>query len=298
MAIRKDEARAKILEFIKSSKTPVNKQQILDATGFKGDYKYAMKVLQKENEELMVTGTRSNAVYSWSEKKALYSEMQNHEGYPDGTAGKAIANVMKSSNGGKYPMRQKFGEVWSTSNVTDDMEGLLVISAKEGTVICYNVYPQKKSFMRDDYTLRWSDDTGKHYISTINPVNIQERRLGKKLYELGTAEKECLQKSLLEALSISAPAKEVTKIVKVKDTEAEKKIKELSLAASEANTRIQEVLAENEKLKEELNSKPVIEFQSRTDPKDIELAVLKAKCEIYERLVFGSDKISQKLQAV
>lgn len=287
-----------ILEFIKSSKEPVNKKQILEATGYKGDYKYAMKLLKEEHDEIQVTGTRGNAFYSWNPKKELYSEMKNSEGYPDGTAGKAIANVMRNS--GKYPMRQHFGEVWSTSNVNDDMEGLLVISAKEGMCICYNVYPSKKGFMKESSTFKWVDNLGKHYVSTMSPVNVQERKLGKKLFEIGTAEKDCLKEFVMAALDISPVVETITQqpveIEKiVPDPKDKRMIEQLEIRVNNLKAKLDMTDARNFDLEEENNllkasiavPEAATKVEYRTDPKEIEMAVLMAKCEIYEKLVFG-----------
>lgn len=286
-----------ILEFIKSSKEPVSKKQIIDATGYSGDYMYAMKMLQKEHEELQVTTSKGKSFYSWNEKKALYSEMKNSEGYPDGTAGKAIANVMKCS--GRYPMRQQFGEVWSTSNVSDDMEGLLVISAKEGVCICYNVYPQKKGFMKDQYVFKWHDNSGVHYICTLNPVNTQERKLGKKLYEIGTAEKNLLKEFVTAAIDVS-PVVETVKTEPVErivpDPEDKRTIEELETRIDDLKARLDMTAVRSFELEEENNKlkasiavpEAVTKVEYRTDPKEIEMAVLRAKCEIYEKLLFPS----------
>lgn len=290
-----------ILEFIKSSKEPVSKKQILEATGYSGDYKYAMKQLKKEHEELTVTGSKGKAFYSWNPKKALYSEMKNPEGYPDGTAGMAIANVMKSS--GRYPMRQRFGEVWSTSNVNDDMEGLLVISAKEGMCICYNVYPSKKAFMKESSTFKWVDNTGKHYISAMSPVNVQERKLGKKLFEIGAAEKDCLKEFVIAALDIS-PVTETVGTIPIEvpvekivpDPEDKRMIEQLEVRIYDLKERLNMADVRNVELEEENNKlkasiavpEAVTKVEYRTDPKEIEMAVLKAKCEIYERLLFAA----------
>lgn len=298
---------SKIVEFIKSSKEPVNKKQILEATGYSGDYKYAMKIIQKEHDEIKVSGLRNNAVYSWSPKKALYSEMKNREGYPDKTAGKAIANVMKKSSG-KYPMRQSFGEVWSTSLVSDDMEGLLVISAKEGICICYNVYPSKKNFMKEAYTFKWADNLGSHYVSALSPVNIVDRKLGKRLYEIGTAEKEALKAFVTAAIDVS-PVIETIKsdIQVVPDPRDKKLIQNLEAMIDSLKEKYEASVSEKLALEEENNElkaekavpEAVTKIEYRTDPKEIEMAVMKAKCEIYEKLIFGESNIkAQKLQAV
>lgn len=284
---------SKIVEFIKNSKRPVTRKEIIEATGYDGDFKYAIKIIASEHEEFQKSGSTTNMVYSWNEKKPLYSEMKNSEGYPDGTAGKAIANVMKCS--GRYPMRQQFGEVWSTSNVSDDMEGLLVISAKEGVCICYNVYPQKKSFMKDQYVFKWHDNSGAHYICTLNPVNTQERKLGKKLYEIGTAEKNLLKEFVTAAIDVSPVVETVTTEI-VPDPKDKRMIEQLETRIDDLKARLDTTAVKNVELKEENNllkasiavPEAVTKVEYRTDPKEIEMAVLRAKCEIYERLLFAA----------
>ena len=284
---------SKIVEFIKNAKRPVSRKEIIEATGYDGDFKYAIKIIASEHEEFQKSGSTTNMVYSWNEKKALYSEMKNSEGYPDGTAGKAIANVMKCS--GRYPMRQQFGEVWSTSNVSDDMEGLLVISAKEGVCICYNVYPQKKGFMKDQYVFKWHDNSGVHYICTLNPVNVQERKLSKKLYEIGTAEKNLLKEFVTAAIDVSPVVETVTTEI-VPDPEDKRTIEELETRIGDLKARLDMTAARSFELEEENNKlkasiavpEAVTKVEYRTDPKEIEMAVLRAKCEIYEKLLFPS----------
>ena len=285
-----------IVDFIRSSEEPVGKKRIVEATGYKGKFDYAMKTILAGDYGIVVNNNvnRSLTTYSYVAKKPE-AEMKNPEGYPDRTAGKAIANVMRSTNGGRYPMRQSFGEIWSSSNVVDDQEGFLVVSAKEGVCICYGVYPSKKSFMKPDYTMRWSDDKGQtHFISTINPVNLSERRLLKKLGTLGAGEKECLKISALRALGIDIPeAEEKVKVVEVSDPKAEKKVLEYSkqcddlLSKNEAlRVNVEKAEKENIELRQKLDcmAQPAVEY--RTDPVEIEMAVLRTKCEIYEKLIF------------
>lgn len=289
-----------IVNFIKTSKEPVSRKEIIEATGYKGDFSYAIKcVLREDSDIVKIQGANPSlnkyTTNSLRARKEAASEMKNPEGYSDGTAGKAIANVMRSTNGGRYPMRQSFGEVWSSSNVVDDQEGFLVVSAKEGVCICYGVYPSKKSFMKADYTMRWTDDRGQtHFISTINPVNLSERKLLKKLGTLGAGEKECLKISALRALGIDIPeAEEKIKVVEVSDPKAEKKVLEYSkqcddlLSKNEAlRINVEKAEKENIELRQKLECtvQPAIEY--RTDPVEIEMAVLRAKCDIYEKLIF------------
>lgn len=282
-----------VLEFIKKAKNPVSKKEILEGTGFTGDFKGEIwKIRKVHPEELKTEGKTNNVKYFWveSKKKAVYSEMKNHEGYPDGTAGKAIANIMKSSSNGKYPMVQSFGEVWSCSKLVDSQEGFLVVSAKEGTCIGYMVYPEKTPFMKPDYTMRWSDDNGKHYISTINPVNLSEKKLEKRIAKLKDSEKECLKTCLLNALSVDLPMQ--TKVVTKEIEKPVEVIKEVPIEVTKEV--VKEVPVEVVK---EVEVVKTVEIHA--EAKEIELAVLKAKCEIYEKLVFGETSFqAQKIQAV
>lgn len=273
-----------VLAFIKASKVPVGKKEIVEATGYRGDFPWCIRDLMSEHPELEKTGTSRSVKYRWNPAKGVNSEMKNSEGYPDGTAGRAIANVMRSqsNSNGRYPMRQSFGEVWATSTASDDMEGLLVIAAKEGICICYNVYPSKKPFMKSDYTMRWTDDKGQmHYVSTINPINITERKLTKRLYKLGEAEKECVRKSLLAACDIMLPEPEEKVVEKI----VEKKIEVPVEVVREVEKPVEVV----KEVQVEVPVEVIKTVEIHADQKDIDLAVMKAKCEIYERLVFGSD---------
>lgn len=282
-----------VLEFIKKAKNPVSKKDIIAGTGFDGDFKAEIWKLRKVYpEELKTEGKTSNVKYFWVEKKkkVVYSEMKNHEGYPDGTAGKAIANIMKSSSNGKYPMVQSFGEVWTCQKMVDSQEGFLVVSAKEGICIGYMVYPEKTPFMKPDYTMRWSDDNGKHYISTINPVNLSEKKLEKRIAKLKDSEKECLKTCLLNALSVDLPMQ--TKVVTKEIEKPVEVIKEVPIEVTKEVVKEVPV----EVIKEVEVVKPV---EIHAEAKEIELAVLKAKCEIYEKLVFGETSFqAQKIQAV
>lgn len=276
-----------VLAFIKASKVPVGKKEIVEATGYRGDFPWCIRDLMRDHPELEKAGTSRSVKYKWNPEKGANSEMRNSEGYPDGTAGRAIANVMRSqsSSNGRYPMRQSFGEVWEAlANNNDDMEGLLVIAAKEGTCIGYNVYPSKKPFMKQDYTMRWTDDKGQtHYVSTINPINISERKLTKRLYKLKDAEKDCVKRSLLAACDIQLPEAEEKVVEKI----VEKKV-EVPVEVIKEVEKPVEVVKE---VQVEVPVEVIKTVEVHADQKDIDLAVYKAKCEIYERLVFGSDAL-------
>lgn len=264
----------KVLEFIKNSKEPVTKGQIIEATGYTGDFKYCIKTLKVQHEELETVGQRAGAAYIWKPSKPLQSEMKNPEGYNDPTAGKAIANAMRSSGNGRYPMRQHFGEMWGCLDIRDDAEGVLIVSANEGVCVCYNVYPTKKSFMKDGFLFKWNDSMGWHYISTINPINIYERRLNKCLLSLSDNEKE----ELREAVAMIFPVSQVEKPVEV--------VKEVPVEKIVEKT----VEVPVEKIVEKTVEVPVEKIiEKPTDPREIELAVLKAKVEIYEILIFGGN---------
>ena len=279
-----------IVDFIKSSDKPVGKKEIIQATGYKGHFNYAMQAIVSGDYGIIKNENHNPALTTYSvDVKQQKADMKNAEGYSDGTAGKAIANVMRSTNGGRYPMRQSFGEVWSSSNVVDDQEGFLIVSAKEGVCICYGVYPTKKPFMKADYTMRWTDDNSQmHYISTINPVNISERKLLKKLFVIGDAEKECVKISALRALGIDIPeAEEKVRVVEVADPKTEKKMLEYRDKCDELLDKNQELSRKVDQLKDLLDTTPPeVKVEYRTDPAEIEMAVLKATCAIYEKILF------------
>ena len=263
-----------VLDYIKSSPKPVGKVDIINATGYNGDFGYCIRTLMAKHDEIKKTGLNNRTLYSWDPKKAQYSEVKNPEGYNDFTAGKAIANVMKSS--GKYPMRQHFGEVWSCSTVVDDMEGYLIISAKDGVIICCNIYPNRKGFMKPDYTIKWVDKLGNHYVSILHLVNVIERKVDRKLYDLDKEVQDQVKEKLYSSLGIVPEVKFEYKEAEIVEKIVEKPVEVIKEVTKEVPV---EVVKEVEVIKEV------------TDPKAIELAVLKARCEIYERLVFGESKI-------
>ena len=183
---------------------------------------------------------------------------------------------MKTSSG-KYPMRQQFGEVWSSPVLSDDQEGYLIVSAKEGIVICYAVYPTRKGFMKDGFTFKWTDMTGFHYVSMLNVVNVSERRLSRKLYEIGTAEKDRFKELISSAIDISI-IQESTKVVTV-EKEIEKPVEVVKEVVKEVPVEvIKEVPVEVVKT-----------VEIHAEERDIELAVLKTKCEIYEKWLFPNE---------
>ena len=298
-----------IISFIKSSKEPVNKKQILEATNYPGDYKYAMRVILKEHDDIERVGDRFNACYQYNpktvENEKEVSVMKNHEGYNDRTAGRAIANVMNVSDG-KYPSKS-FGEVYEFKpdpKVKKKADAFLVISCRAGSCIGYNVFFEPNEYMREGYTLRWRDAENKTYwVSTLGVINIAARSLlDKPLLRLNESEKECVRTSLLNALGIviNVPKPEV-KVEVVKDPITEKKL-------AEAISQCDNLLDQNEKLSKEVENlkksasdadlesaeyslkqaEEIEELKRKINEKDkeIELAVLQAKCDVYEKLLF------------
>lgn len=272
-----------IIDFIKSSKEPVNKKQILEATNYTGDYKYAMKVLKEKYDELKVAGTRSNALYSWSPAKAVYSEMKNPEGYPDSTAGKAIANVMKSDGKYRGNMKQKLGCIYSDAKAKPEVEGLLVLSAKGGTVVGYLVFSEKQPYMKERFTFEWSDDQGTHYILPMCPINIDEQYVGTKpKNKLNPETEERFKKAVRYALDIGIEQVEVpVEVVAEKvvpDPEDKAKLDMLTALLDEVNKK-------NSDLQAQLDE--IAATKDRITDKDLRLAVAEAKLEVYERLTIA-----------
>lgn len=268
---------AKIVDFIKSSKEPVDRKQILNATGYGGDFNYAMKLVVNGHDDIERIGDKSHAFYIYKPSKAIYSEMKNSEGYPDSTAGRAIAAVMKTENGGRFPMRQSFGEVWPLSTVKGCCEGLLVVSAKAGTCIGFNVYPEKQDFMKPEYIKSIIDPDGHvHYVYTLSPVNTYASNIPGKdpKFEISDEEKESLRDWVCEIFNIEPSIRTVE--VEIKDTSLETEVAQLKASIARYQEQCDHLLEENAKLAE--------------TGKNIELAVLKAKCEIYEKIVFGEKR--------
>lgn len=293
--IDRSEDMAKVLDFIKTQKNPVGKKAILEATGYDGDFAYCINTLMHQHDEIKTTGTGRSRTYSWNPAKALYSEMKNSEGYSDSTAGKAIANVMKSD--GKYHLGVKFGEVWSYAlspnasystvkrTAEANLEGMLITSSKAGTCIGYKVYSVKESFMKDGFTFSWEDSKGwPHYISLLHVVNTQDWKLGKKICTLKASDKNDLKTKVAAIMDISIIEKEVP-VVETKEVE---KIVEVEKPV--------EVLVEKEVPVEVV--KPV---EIHAEEREIVMAVLKTKVEIYEKLIFGGANaimVSQEKQAI
>ena len=306
-----------LIDYIKSSKSPVGKSDIIKATGFTGDFARQMNKLRDKNPELQIVGAGKARRYIWKdgEKKipeapaSLYSaddvrrinwaagsinkEMKNPEGYSDTTAGRAIANVMRTTaSDGRYPMNQRFGEVWKLierdpharkDNFTNEF---LVIAAKASYCIGYRVFSEKTTYMSEGYVFKWRDDNGMHYISLVNPINVYHRNLSKEgMYEIDSKKKEELRSLVSSVLDISTTIKEV----QVPDPSAERTIKELQDkcdAFEISNSRLEK---ENDELKAKLDD-------CKTDSKEmvvisgLELALLKQKVEIYEKFLSGAFK--------
>ena len=298
MGGKKTSDRSKVLEFIKASKVPVGKAEVIKATGFDGDFPWCMHSLMNENEEIEKYGTKRLTTYLWKPKKPLYSEMKNAEGYPDPTAGKAMANAMKSD--GKYHRNFKFGEIYACSEQRGDQEGLFVISSKSGTVVGLNVYPEMKDFMNGFYT--WHDERGDHFVSPIQVVNVKERNLTKKMFELDQKAKEECKDIFSAVLGLQSFVE--TKVAMPVEVIKEVPVKDQALINENAEIRDQNKKLGNriEELEKQLAVIALPELRPveyRNDPAEIEAAVMKTKIEIYERLIFGDSILkSQVLQAI
>ena len=300
--------RSKVLDFIRTSDHPVTSKEIVQGTGYSGDAKYLMKAIVKEYpDKIQRIGERSRTAYIWNPVKALNSEMKNPEGYSDPTAGAAIRNTMKSD--GKYHRGFKFGEVYSCKSATDDMEGILVISARVGTVIGLKVYPKQKYWMKDGYFVDWADEDRNHFASSTSFISIPEFNVGNKLCEIDPTEIPTLKGQINNAIDISMPIidfnlsepKEV-----IKEVEVVKEIKVPDQALLNENAELRNA---NKKLGDkikELETRLAVDIfpelhpvEYHTDPAEIEAAVMKAKIEIYEKLIFGDSVLkAHKLQAV
>ena len=142
----------------------------------------------------------------------------------------------------------------------------------------------------------WRDEKGDHYISPIQLINTKEKKLTDKVLELDEKTKAILKDVLSTILGLGIETI-VEKTVHVQDPallNENAEIREMNMKLGHRIEELEKELAAN--VLPEL--RPV---EYRTDPKEIELAVLKAKCEIYEKLVFGGVSGAfnpHKLQAV
>lgn len=287
-----------VLDTIKTADHPMAKKEIVAKSGYKGDFGYCIRGLMNRNPEIKRIAVKGSYVYIWSPQKAANSEMKNSEGYPDPTAGKALANAMKSD--GKYHRNFKFGEIYACSEQRGDQEGLLVISSKSGTVVGLNVYPEMKDFMNGFYT--WHDERGDHFVSPIQVVNVKERNLTKKMFELDQKAKEECKDIFAAVLGLQsfvetkvAMPVEVIKEVPVKDQALINENAEIRDMNKKLGNRIEEL----EKQLAVIALPELRPVEYRNDPAEIEAAVMKTKIEIYERLIFGDSILkSQVLQAI
>lgn len=263
--------REKIVDYLKSQHNPRTKKEIVSGAGFGGDFDYAIKVLMNEHSEIVKGNVRGRtATYCWRSKKETEEKpLTNAEGYSDPTAGKAIINAMKLSNG-KYPMRQQFGEVWSTSRVVGDQEGVLILFARNSRCIVIPVYPTKKSFFDDEISLRWqTKDEYWHFTSMSSICNYSDNILSKRLYSLSEEDKERVREAVIKVFGA-----------------------ECSFETKSIETVEVPVEVEKEVVKEVVRE---VEVPVQTDKKDIEILLLQQKVEIYERLLFKNPHILQGL---
>lgn len=268
------ERRAGIKQYIISlNGKAVGKKAICEAVKYpaSGDFAGDMNSILAEGSGITVVGVGRARAYMYSPVKELYSEVKNPEGYKDFTAGKAIANALRSSglnNGGRYPMRQQFGEVWQFSLPNGSMEGMLVVAAKNGSCICVPVYPTKQGYMDQSATICWLDEKKEmHFAYLMNLQSRAERDLKKKLMDLPEDAKEKLLKKCSEVLGLKPETIEVEKIVE-KPVEV---IKEVEKIVEKPVEVIKEVPV------------PV----TSADPREMELALLRQRVEIYEQFLRG-----------
>lgn len=276
------ERRRAIEQYIVSQNgKPVGKKDICTTIGYPkvGDFAADMKAIMEQSDSIIASGAGKLRVYSFNPTKALYSEVKNPEGYKDSTAGKAIANVMRSTSmsKGTYPMRQQFGEVWQFGLPNGSMEGMLVISAMNGSVICIPVYPSKQGYMEDNATISWMDENDKlHFTYLMNVQSRAERDLKRKLFTIPKVAQEKISKGVSDILGIKQDVVEkvVTKEIPVEKIVEKVVTKEIPV----------------EKIVEKEVPVEVIKEVPTSDPRDIELATLRVRVEIYEQFLRGEFK--------
>lgn len=252
--------RVKIVEYLKKYGKPATKQEIINATGVNGIFDSIMRDIRIKYPQVQKEGTSRSTKYVWIDDKipvATKITYKNSEGYNDGTANKAIANVMRTSNG-KYPERQGFGEIWKTKTGQSDVDKFLVISATDGVAIGLFVHESRKGFMKAVHTFTWSDGgMFKKYASVLHIVNYQTDRLISKVGELTDEKKNELAQMVVRAIGLK-PEKEVQVVEKPIEKIVEKPV-------------------EVEK---------IIEKPIGMSDAEVEKLLMEQKIEIYERILF------------
>ena len=282
------ERRRAIKQYIVSQNgNPVGKKDICTAIGYPkvGDFAADMKAIMEQSDSIIASGAGKLRAYSFNPKKSLYSEMKNPEGYKDSTAGKAIANVMRNDpvtlneSDGTYPGPYHFGDFWKVSNRStsgSSQEGMIVLAAKNGSIICVPVWPSKLRFMEEKETISWIGEDGNyHYVYVMNIQSRPAEEFKERKWSMPKSEKEKLSKKVAGILGIKPDVVEkvVTKEIPVEKIVEKVVTKEVPV----------EKIVEKEVPVEVIKEVPI-------DPRDIELATLRVRVEIYEQFLRGEFK--------
>ena len=152
-ALGKEERREIILDLIKTSDQPVKARDLVDLTGKSESQIYAdLKEMEQKNPRLKHS-TRLG--YYWDKSEDRYPPGKNSEGYPDPTAGLAMAMMDFKEK------LIKTGEIWRVSslNQTKSTNLFYVIKAHElGVVNCLEVYHKDEwAFSPDEHIVFLND---------------------------------------------------------------------------------------------------------------------------------------------
>lgn len=247
----------KVFNFIKEYGEPLSVKEISDGSGV--PFRYAQNMMPivmskygksiKRTEGKRTKGGKPPYVYSYNpDGEKLDTPMRNSEGYIDPTAGKAIMSLEKKSNGG-YPMRCSIGDVWETERGSNVL--VIAMIPETNSVVAVSLLNEKRPFMKEGSFVLFTAGLSNYYASVMNIVSFKESNLQTKLGRIN-GEMESFRKIFTEVF------KGVINSVIEKEVEV---VKEVEVP---------------------------VEVEKEVPPKDenLEIALLRQKVEIYEKLIF------------
>lgn len=248
----------KVFSFIKEYEEPLSVKEISDGSGVPYDYakrvmpivmdKYNGRISRFRGErKYSGRGGAAPFVYAYIPEKKE-TPMRNQEGYIDPTAGKAIMSLEKKSNGG-YPMRCSIGDVWETERGSNVL--VIAMIPETNSVVAVSLLNEKRPFMKEGSFVLFTAGLSNYYASVMNIVSFKESNLQTKLGRIN-GEMESFRKIFTEVF------KGVINSVIEKEVEVVKEV---------------EVPVEVEK-------------EVPTTDENLEIALLRQKVEIYEKLIF------------
>ena len=233
---------------------------------------------------------------------------KNAEGYPDPTAAQALANAMMSNKEEDYLTEKhkeiedgkpKAGEVWEAecSNGFTDM--LLIVKTFSKHCLCLKLNDEASTFGMLGEPVAVTGSCVVRYMGNI--YSVMPNRIGtkptkyirKRLFELSTEQFEDICDLISAVFMTKKRVDEFDKqLQKLTNTKMELDVRETRLAEAEVEIkeRDEELTEFGKRLYErqkQLDARERQIEQGATENVALELALLRQKVEIYERLIFG-----------